>query len=235
MVTSSEATKLREIQSGVAVLVRGDLDGFFGSLNLDKPEKVRDALLQFVPILTRRYGEGAASVAANWYDDVRGGVNVRNRFRAQVASPVDADRVERAVRFAAQHLFTATPALALPSLAAPIQRYAIEPARLTIARSVNADPDAYGWSRRAGPGSCRFCRTLEARRRIYKRSTADFASHNDCNCVAVPNFNAKAPEVPVIAYMASARTGGMSEERKAAHNTKVREWVENTFPAEDEQ
>lgn len=227
MVTSAEARTLKDIQSGVSVLVRDELDAFFGSLNLEKPEKVRDALLQYLPMLVRRYGQGAASVAADWYEEVRAGANVRTRFRAQVADPVEALRVERAVRFAAKHLFTAAPALALPALRAPLARYAVEPARMTIVQATERDPDAYGWARRTSAGSdCKFCKRLEARGATYRRSTADFAAHNDCNCVAVPNFNSKAPEVPVMAYMASARTGGMSAEAKAKHNAKIRDWLE---------
>ncbi|WP_028497402.1 VG15 protein [Microbacterium sp. 11MF] len=235
MTTASQAQTLREIQAGVASLIRGELDGFFGSLNLDKPDKVRDALLQFVPLLVRRYGQGAASVAADWYDEVRAGANVRTRFRAQVADPVAADRVERAVRFAAGHLFTATPALALPAILAPAARYTAEPARLTITQSVEADPDAYGWSRRVRAGACRFCRALEQRGRTYRRSTADFAAHNDCGCVAVPNWNSKAPEVPAVAYLASARTGGMSARAKAAHNAKIRGWLDSEFPPDEHE
>lgn len=228
MVTTAQARTLREIQTGVAALVRGELDGFFGSLNLEKPEKVRDALLQFLPILVNRYGQGAAAVAADWYEDVRAGQNVRTRFRAQIADPVAADRVERAVRFAAGHLFTATPALALPALRAPLERYVIEPARITIMQATEKDPDAYGWSRRTSPSStCPFCRALAARGATYRKSTADFAAHNDCGCIAVPNFNSKAPEVPAAAYLASSRTGGMSEAAKKRHNEKIRDWLES--------
>jgi len=192
MVTDSQAGTLREIQSGVSVLVRGELDGFFGSLNLSKPEKMRDALLQFVPLIVRRYGEGAASVAADWYDEVRAGAKVRARFRAQVANPVEADRVEKMVRFAARHLFTDTPALMLPAIDGAVGRYAIEPARMTIVRSAEKDPDAAGWGRRARADACDFCQMLAGRRGSYlyrSRSTAHFDAHDDCSCVAVPSWD----------------------------------------------
>lgn len=234
MVTAAQATTLRRIQAGAANLARAELAQFVGSLDFGKPEKTRDALLAFVPLLTRQYGTGAASIAAQWYDEVRTGEKTREQFRAQVAGAVRVERVERAVRFSAGHLFTPRPEMLLPSLSAPIGRYAVEPARLTVARSTRMDPDAYGWGRRTGSGACRFCRVLAAKGRVFRRSTADFAAHNDCGCVAVPSFNPNAPEVDAMAYMASARTGGMSAEVKAKHNAKIREWMDAEIPLEDD-
>lgn len=234
MVSAGQAATLRRIQAGASNLARGELARFVGSLDLSKPEKARDALLTFAPLVARQYGTGAASVAAEWYDQVRAGERTRAQFRAQVAEAVTVERVERAVRFSVAHLFSPRPELLLPSLSAPIGRYAVEPARLTIARSTRMDPDAYGWGRRAASGACRFCRVLEAKGRVYRRSTADFAAHNDCNCVAVPSFNPGAPEVPAMAYMASVRSGGLNAEEKAKRNAKIREWMDAEIPPEDD-
>jgi hypothetical protein len=231
MVTTGQANVLRQLQAGVARQVREELDAFFGSLNLEKPEAVRDALLQYVPLLVRSFGEGAAAVAADWYDEVRAGANVAGRFRAQVADPVEQYRIERVVRFSAQHLFTGAAALTLPSLLAPVERYVVEPSRLTIVGSTTRDPRASGWSRRARADGCRFCKTL-ATKGVYKYE-ADFAAHNDCGCVAVPSWDPNAPEVDVRAYEASRFTGGMTEREKANHNAKVRDWVDSTFPPDE--
>ncbi|MCM6761401.1 hypothetical protein NB037_03130 [Rathayibacter sp. ZW T2_19] len=223
MVTDRQANVLRDLQAGVARQVREELDQFFGSLNLDKPEAVREALLQYVPLLVRSYGQGAASVAADWYDEVRAGANVRGRFRAQVADSVEQFRIERTVRFAAQYLFTGAAALALPSLLAPVERYVVEPSRLTIVGATTRDPRASGWYRKTRSDGCDFCRKL-AGKGVYKYD-GDFAAHNDCGCVAVPSWDPDAPEVDVRAYEASRYTGGMTPAQKADHNAKIRDWI----------
>lgn len=225
MVTTAQATQLREIQLGAAQLVRAELTMFFGSLNLDRPEAVRDALLQYVPLLVQRYGEGAAAVAADWYDDVRTGMNVRGQFRARVGDPIDVERVERAVRFASQHLFTATPHLTLAAIAAPIARYVVQPSRMTIVGSTQRDPASKGWQRRTKGDACDFCRALAARGSVYRNYSADFAAHNDCGCVAVPSWSPTAREVPVEVYEASRSTAGMSPAQRARHNEQVRTMV----------
>jgi hypothetical protein len=208
------AEGLRQIQAGLAIAVRRELDAFFGSLNLERPEKARDALLQFVPFLVQRYGEGAASVAADWYDEVRAGANVRQRFRAQVADPVEPERVERMVRFAARHLFTGAAATALlPALAGPVERYTLSPARLTIIGASVRDPAASGWQRRARADGCDFCKALSWRGAVY-RDAADFAAHNNCGCVAVPSWDPDAPEIPVEAYDASRHAGESERQRR---------------------
>lgn len=220
-VTGAQATQLRQIQLGAANLVREELTVFFGSLNLDKPEQVRDALLQYVPLLVQRYGAGSAAVAADWYDDVRSGMNVRGKFRARVGDPVDVARVDRAVRFAAQHLFTATPALTLAAIAAPVARYVMEPSRMTIIASTQKDPASKGWQRRTKGDACAFCKALAARGAVYVNHSADFGAHNDCGCVAVPSWSPNAREVPVQVYEASRRTAGMTDAEKARHLAKV--------------
>ena len=225
--SGEQAAQLRQQQLGVATLVRNELSMFFGSLNLDKPEAVRDALLQFTPLLVRRYGLVAATTAADWYDDVRSGMNIRSQFRARVSDPVEAQRVERAVRFAAQHLFTGSPQLALAALAAPVVRYAVEPSRLTIVGASLRDPDSKGWERRTKGDACSFCKALATRGRVYSRLSADFAAHNDCGCVAVPSFDPNAREVPVQAYVASVRTSNMSDAERERHRQQVQTLIAN--------
>ncbi|MBK0296290.1 hypothetical protein IAE22_29520, partial [Bacillus sp. S34] len=47
-------------------------DAFYEeSLDLTRPESARDELIEFVPQLVREYGDVAATVAAEWYEQVR--------------------------------------------------------------------------------------------------------------------------------------------------------------------
>ncbi|MCG7284972.1 hypothetical protein MHY85_03165 [Cellulomonas sp. ACRRI] len=226
MPSAEEVARYRSQQAGIAALVKRDLTAFWNSLDLNRPEAARDALLRFMPSLVTEYGETAASVAADWYDDMRFSEGVPGRFRAEMADAVADALVESQVRFGAQHLFTDTPTGTLDFLTLAVTKYALYPGRATIARSANLDPAASGWQRVARPGACKFCRMLAGRGGVYKEATAHFASHGDCGCAAVPSWDRDAPEVDVRAYVASERTSRMSPEQRERHNARVRAFLD---------
>lgn len=225
MATASDIATIRAANRGVVALATRDLRAFWSSLNLDRPEAARDALLRFVPVLTAQYGEVAATVAADFYDDLRLEAGVRPGFRARMAETVPAEAVVARTRFGAQHLFTEAPGQALAFLTGAVSKYVLQPGRSTIAGSAKADPAASGWHRETRPGACDFCRLLAGRGAVYRRETARFAAHDDCGCVAVPSWDASAPEVPVSAYVASERTSAMTPAQREAHNQRVRDYI----------
>lgn len=207
-------------------LVVRDLESFFGSLNLARPEAARDALLEYVPLLVSQYGQSAAAVAADWYDDVRAAERVGGRFRALAqASPYE-DAVEGTVRRVAGALFTDAPTDTLTSLAGRVGKYVLAAGRETVRVSTARDPRASGWQRVTRAGACGFCRMLAGRGGVYREATAHFASHDDCNCASVPSWDQTAPEVDVAVYEASKRTTGMTPEQKARHNAAVQRAID---------
>lgn len=177
---------LRNAQSAITTLVERDLTGFWSSLNLDRPEAARDALLLFVPNLVDAYGSVAATVAADWYDEQRANVGAVSRFRAVAAAPVKADLIESQVRFGSQHLFTLDPAQTLAFLTGSSTKYAIAPARETVAMSAIQDPAARGWARATTGHGCDFCTMLAGRGHVYTEATVGFEAHGHCHCVASP-------------------------------------------------
>lgn len=218
MPTPAETEALRQLQEDIRALVIRDLTAFFGSIDLDRPEAARDALLEYVPFLVTTYGEQAASLAADWYDDVRSAEGVSGRFRAAMDVPDESEATEGLVRRAATALFTDAPLAALPMIQGKAAMYAIEGARQTVMTSTIRDPRASGWQRVTRSGACRFCRMLAGRGAVYKESTVHFAAHGgakggECNCAAVPSWDPDAPEVDVFLYEASIRT---SDLRRAA-------------------
>ena len=225
MPSASDVALLREANIALSGRVLRDLRAFWASLDLGKPEACRDALVRFLPVLTTTYGQAAAVVAADWYDDIRAAEGVRGRFRATTADPFPTEYVEARVRYGARHLFTASPALMLPFLDGVAQEYAMQPGRDTIVHSTLDDPQAAGWHRETRGDACKFCRMLAGRGGVYRRETASFAAHGDCNCVAAPSWDADAEEVPASAYVASRKTSGMSEAVKARHTARVREYL----------
>lgn len=230
MATAADVAVMRAANAGLVRLATRDLRAFWATLNLDRPEAARDALLRFMPELTARYGEAAAVVAADFYDDLRATEAVRPGFRARMADPVPTAAVQQRTRFGAQHLFTENPAQTLAFLTSATTKYVLRPGWDTLTESAKADPAAVGWHRETRPGACRFCRLLAGRGAVYKQSTATFAAHDDCGCVAVPSWDANAPEVPAVAYMASQRTSRMTEAQKALHNARLRRALDEYVP-----
>jgi hypothetical protein len=183
-----DVAHLRTLQDGIAGHVTDDLTAFWGSLDLDHPEAARDALLTFVPQLVTSYGEGAASVAADWYDDERAKAVRGSRFRAIAAPATKPDLMQAQVRFGASHLFTLNADQTLAFLLGSAQKYTLAPARATVAQSAIADPAARGWQR-VTAGGCDFCVMLAGRGAVYTEATADFEAHGHCHCAAVPAWS----------------------------------------------
>lgn len=236
MPTSADTLLLRRQQQGIVQLATEALDDFWSSLDLGRsPESVRDALLEFTPALVEQYGDIAATVAGDWYDELRAAEAIPGRFRAQLADGVPAEAVAARTRFGAQHLWTDTPDQTKTFLASALTKYVLQPGRDTIVRSSILDPRASGWQRITRPDGCRFCRMLAGRGGVYKEATAGFASHDDCNCASAPSWDPSAPEVDVRAYRASARmedlrqraAAGSTEAQRQldAYRSRVREFV----------
>jgi hypothetical protein len=235
MPTPADTEALRQLQEDIRSLIIRDLEGFFASLDPDRPEAARDALLEYVPFLVSTYGEQAASLAADWYDDVRASESVGGRFRAAMTVPDESEAAQGLVRRAAGALFTDAPLAALPMIQGKAAQYAIEGARQTVMASTMRDPRSSGWQRVTREGACRFCRMLAGRGAVYKESTAFFAAHGgaeggECNCAAVPSWDPDAPEVDVFLYEASRRTTGLTEPEKARHNEVIRRAMDEYVP-----
>ena len=230
MPSRADVETLQAANRGLVALARRDLRAFWSTLDLTQPERARDLLLEFMPALVEQYGEAAATVAADFYDDLRAAERAPGRFSARMADVVSVDRVQARTRFAAQHLFTETPSQMLTFLTGAATKYVLEPGRATIVQSTAADPAAAGWHRETRSSEtyasgCDFCRMLAGRGSVYKDSTARFAAHDDCHCVALPSWDANAPEVDAMAYVASQRTSAMSPAQRERHNARVRDWI----------
>lgn len=173
---------------GLVDLALADLAVLFRGLST--ADEARSALMDVLPQLVLLYGEAAASMAADWYDEVREADEVPGGFRAIPAELPDQGRTDALARWGIGPLFAAAPdfVTAQAKVGGGLQRIVADAGRQTILRSVEADPSAGGWSRRTTSKSCDFCKLIEARGAVYSASTADFSSHDDCDCVAVPAF-----------------------------------------------
>jgi hypothetical protein len=180
-----------------------------------------------------QYGDIAAVVSADWYDDLRADAGVARGFAATPAATVEASVVQAEVRYASGALFTETPTDTLSVLDGATARYVLQAGRDTIVSATQRDPKAVGWYRVSG-GGCDFCNMLAARGAVYKKTTVNFAAHDHCRCASVPSWDPSRPEADVNQYVASQRTSNMSPAAKAEHNEKLRgfleSWRENPAP-----
>lgn len=153
-------------------------------------EDARDGLMDVLPRLVGMYGAAAATLGADWYDDLRDLAGVRGRFTAIPAELPDVGRTDALARWGVGPLFAATPdfASALTLVSGGLQKIIANADRQTIQRSSTEDRRARGWAR-AGTGGCDFCQMLIGRGAVYTEATADFETHDHCGCVAVPEFD----------------------------------------------
>lgn len=193
--------QLRDDLAGLHTLAGRDLRRLWRQVG--DAVQARDTLTDLLPLLIRSYGAAAATIAADWYDDLRDDLGVPGRFTA-VPAVADDLGVEVSARWAVAPLFQAEPDWRRTLVLADgvLQRRVANAARDTISGSAVADPRARGWQR-AGVGSCAFCAMLIGRGAVYSEATVDFASHDHCNCYAVPAFGGR--PVPVKPYTPSER------------------------------
>lgn len=180
--------------------------------------EVSDALMDVIPALVGDYGDAAAVVAAEWYDEYRDGLGIAGSFRADVAT---ADLGADALAGWGSSLVTPETVdwdAALVRLNGGLQRRIATAGRETVTGATYADPQARGWQRQARPDGCGFCQMLAGRATLYKsRTTADFGAHDHCNCLALPAFGGH--PVPVKAYTPTSRN------ITDADRARTREWI----------
>jgi hypothetical protein len=199
MVERSELERFRLANAELSRLVRSDLEAFFRSLNLSNPAAVRDALLEFMTVLTAQYGDVAATLAADWYEETRAASGASGRFRAITAPGVPTEAVEAKVRFLAGHLWTPEPMAILGGLLTAADKYVKQPGRDTMAS--NAKREGVRWARvPTGKKTCSWCLVLASRDAVYateksaKLGSDGHKYHGDCDCV--PTRIAKASDYP---------------------------------------
>lgn len=220
-----EAALFQRANEGTRALLVAELEDFFASLDLSKPEAARDSLLVAVPQFVDDFGSSASAVAMDFYDEARFEAGATTRFRAVEGVNPYLTAVEPMVRRAAGALWTEAPEATLQTLTASAPKYALAAPRETILENANRDPEADGWRRETRGATCEFCKALAARGGVYREATASFAAHAHCDCAAVPNFDTSLPAVPAAAYKLSARTTKMSPAQRALHRKRTSEWI----------
>lgn len=204
------------LRNEVAALVgeaSDDLDALWRSAG--SARQVEEVLRDILPDLIAVYGGAAATVAADWYDDLRAEREVRGRFAA-----ITADIAETGSQALVGWALTEARDLSgfQGLILGGTQKRIASFARQTVTGSSIADPQASGWQRQAF-GSCNggFCDMLAGRGAVYSEASADFAAHDNCRCVAVPAFEGQ-PR-PVKPFTPTNRN------ITDADRARVRDWI----------
>jgi hypothetical protein len=208
-------TDLRRAVNDLSTLAAGDLRALWRQVST--ADEARDALSDVLPLLVNTYGSAAATVAADWYDDLRDELNISQRFFA-ITADFDDQGADVLARWGVSPLFDAEPdwERTRTLIEGGLQRRIANAARETVRISSLEDPQAQGWQR-AGGGGCAFCTMLIGRGAVYSEHSADFASHDHCRCHAVPAF--KGRPRPVKPYTPSER------DVSDADRARVREYL----------
>ena len=180
MATPSE---LRQALADLNVLAARDLGRIWRALR--EGDSAAEALHDILPALIDEYGQAAATVAADWYDELRESLGVGGRF---VAIPADVEDTgaHALIGWALDEATDDESLVAL--LEGGMQRRVINFGRFTVMQSSIDDPRGDGWQRLGQGSNCPFCDLLISRGAVYNEQSAVFGAHDNCNCVAVPAF-----------------------------------------------
>jgi hypothetical protein len=215
--TAAQALRHRRDIADLIRIALRDVGAVFGQV--DTAETAREALEDLLPSLVALYGSAAATLSAEWYDEIRDDDEIRGRFAA-IPAEIDAAAAgtSELAGWGIAPLFQAEPdwESARTLVEGGLQRRIANASRGTITGSSIADPAADGWQR-VGSGECEFCDMLIGRGAVYSEAGADFASHDHCNCTAAPAFGGQ-PR-PVKPYTPSQRN--VSD----ADRARVREYL----------
>lgn len=181
--------QFEQANNGIADIVERELLGFLAALDIGRPEAARAALFEFIPMLISEYGDVAASVAADWYDEMRALEGVAGSFRAPLAPGVPLEQVNSRLGYATRPngpLWLGDSPTLNAFLGMMTNEYVLQPGRDTVMRAAHKDNAAY--ARIPEPGACKFCLMLASRGFVYSKSTAGQSKkfHGKCRCNAMP-------------------------------------------------
>ena len=192
MVTRSDVDRLARATGQVSAEAERVLAEFFRSLDLSKPELVRDALLEVVPAITDQFGDLSATVAAEWFEQQRA-KEIGGSFSATLGADDSLARVEGSVRWASGEMFRDNPQGTLDLLTGAVQRHVTYAGRDTIARNVMLDPRRPRWAHvPSGNNPCAFCVVMASRGWVYKsakKANLHSQFHDHCHCQVVASWD----------------------------------------------
>lgn len=213
---ATTAAELRSLMIRLSENAERDLALLWAQLDA---ATVADGLMDVLPTLVGEYGDTATTVTADWYDEYRSTLNINGSFAADLADPnLGAEALAGWGSQLAQDNWDT----ALAQLTGGLVKRVMTASRQTVIDNADRDPQARGWMRVARASGCGFCQMLAGRGNVFQsRSTATFASHDNCQCTAVPAFGGR--PLPVKPYTPTSRN------ITDADRARAREWIKNNL------
>lgn len=203
MVSTKQARDFERAQRELSRLIERDIRRTWDALDAYTIEGKRDALLDLIPGLVNHYGDAAAAIAAEYFEQCVGEAAVIPAFDL-------GDTVAGSVRYGIGSAFEGRGEDAVSLIVSASQRHMLQFARSTMYESACAHDGVY-FARVPDPNACAFCRMLAARGAAYtsKRSATAVTTgaregesfHDDCHCsVAAARDDSELPYDPEKYY-----------------------------------
>ena len=174
-------------------LAQEDLLLFMSRIDLDDRVVAQAALHEFLPALVSRYGDMAATAAAEWYEAIRA-AQLGGSFYATLGASASERAIHSAVGYA---VAAADPAQVPSRLLGSLQRLVTYSERTTIGYNASRDRARPRFARvPQGAKTCAWCSMLASRGFDYgsRQSAGDQGRgvgddfHDDCDCRIVPEW-----------------------------------------------
>ena len=172
-----------------------------------------------LPLIVETYGYAASVAGADFYDSMRQDAGLTDVFEPVFPELGDFG-TDELVKWA--KLKSTSPETFPALVEAGMQRRVANFARETITQTASADHKARGWMRIGSP-ECTFCAMLISRGAVYTKETAKFASHDDCDCLAVPAFDKSQVRKVESEFVPSARRKSVAS--ADADKERAKKWM----------
>ena len=191
MPTRADVERFADANRSIRALVLAELAKIWRGINTLNANATRDLMLEAVPLLVTSYGDVAATVAADFYDDVRDASEARGRFTAEPVADLDADDLRGQVRWSLSPIYSRTPdpEQALSRLSGKVDEYTLQSGRDTVATNTRRDPAGPRWARVPVGKTCAFCVSLASRGAAYRSEESARGAnryHGGCDCTPAP-------------------------------------------------
>ncbi|MCQ9367347.1 hypothetical protein NQ036_03680 [Brevibacterium sp. 91QC2O2] len=180
MPTRAQTNRLADAQNAVTDQVQQELARIWAKLDAD-PLRARQQLEEIFPALLEKFGDVAATAAAEWFEE-------RTGQRAVLADPIPADQANSSLRWAMGPAFDGDWDTALANLASVADRLVRAQGKDTVQTSAQRRKVRFARVP-AGRTTCSFCTMLASRGFVYTdRNTAGGLNryHAHCDCQIVP-------------------------------------------------
>jgi hypothetical protein len=236
------ATSPEQVRTGLTVVSTAAAAELANAAASAPAEQARGLLFELTPLVVAEYGQAAAALGLEWYEELREESSASRPFTPLAVTPLREDYLASAIADATASLreieadFQRELDESVAKLMAVAEEEVARSFRATITDNTADDPDALGWRRFARPEACKFCKMLADKGAIYTAETARFAAHGavmsgerkggNCMCIAGPAFGGKEiwAEATPMQYVASQKT------RTPAQRERLREYLNEHFP-----